>query len=340
MAAFFLLLTLSTPQSPSLIENLDKLAQQLFNQQLELSALEKKRSGIDQDLADLRSQLARTNLEFSEINLHFKTRIRSLAKMPTGARVTLLGGVSSLEDYLKTKQMLRQIAQYDKKLHDKSLKLQKRLTRLTQSLENKEQQLNEASSEIRRRREMILTKRNTKLQFLQNILNSRPQTRQLALEFIRINHKLDTTIGTLTPGPAKSSSIRSHRGSLPWPTLGSLISHFGHKVESKSGTVTTQNGISLQAPYGTPVYAIFDATVVHTGWLAGYGQIVVLDHGERYHSIVGHLRSADVIVGQEIKQSDPIGTVGDSGSLTGTKLYFELRSNGKPIDPIEWLRQP
>ena len=115
---------------------------------------------------------------------------------------------------------------------------------------------------------------------------------------------------------------------------------FGDKIETQSETITTHNGIAIKANYGTQVFAIFEGVVAHTGWLTGYGNIIIIDHKDGYHSIVGNLRSSLVKVGQELQQLDQIGTVGDTGSMTGTQLYFELRHNGTAIDPIHWLRKP
>jgi len=260
--------------------------------------------------------------------------------MPSGARVAVIGGAQSLQDYLRVQRMLRLIATYDRELQEEHLQKRKLLTGLSREIQSKEDKLHQTFQDIQTNREVIVTKRDKKLHFLQEILNSRPQTRQLALEFLRINQKLDQTIGTLTPGPANSVSIHKHSGSLPWPTLGKVIGTFGQKVEIKSGTITTQNGITLKAPYGTQVFAVFEGVVAHTGWLPGYGQIVIIDHNDGFHSIVGHLRSITVRVGQEVGQLAPIGTVGDSGSLMGTQLYFELRHEGKSLDPLAWLRKP
>ena len=338
LALFFFLLM--APEGPSLLENLDDLTKELHASEEKLRALEEQKQSFELELATLRTQLAENEIAFSAINTQFKKRIRSLAKMPNGARVAVIGGAESLQDYLRVQRMLRLIASYDRELQEEHLEKRKVLTKLSQEIQSKEDKLEETSREILANREAVVIQRDKKLHFLQEILNSRPQTRQLALEFLRINQKLTQTIGTLTPGPANNVSIRKHSGSLPWPTLGELVGTFGQKVEIKSSTVTTQNGITLKAPYGTQVFAIFEGVVAHTGWLPGYGKIIIIDHNDGFHSIVGHLRSVTVRQGQEVDQLDPIGTVGDSGSLMGTQLYFELRHEGKSLDPLAWLRKP
>ena len=73
-------------------------------------------------------------------------------------------------------------------------------------------------------------------------------------------------------------------------------------------------------------------------WQPGYGQVIIVDHERGYHSVVAHLKEIKVKVGQPVSQLQPIGTVGDTGSTKGTQLYFEIRKNGRPQDPQDWLR--
>ena len=340
MISTFVFLCFALPPEPTLLESLDSLAKEIHANETNLISLEKQKRSFELELANLRTKSANNQIELIQIETRLKKRIRSLAQMPTGARIAILGGVQSLQDYLRTQHVLRFIARHDRKLQKKHSQTEQVLSALQRKIRSHEEALQKTIDSIQEKRETILAKRNRKLQFLQDILDNRTQSNQLALEFIRIHQQLDKTIGTLTPGPVNSHSIQEHIGALPWPTLGKLISSFGQKVETKSGTITTQNGITLQAPYGNQVFAVFDGTVVHTGWLAGYGEIIIIDHGRGYHSIVGHLRSTEVQVGKKVTQLAPIGTVGDSGSTAGTQLYFELRHDGKSIDPMVWLRKP
>jgi septal ring factor EnvC (AmiA/AmiB activator) len=77
--------------------------------------------------------------------------------------------------------------------------------------------------------------------------------------------------------------------------------------------------------------------VVHAGWFKGYGNLVIVDHGEGYHTLVAHLASMQTAMGEEVDAGDALGTVGDSGSLKGAYLYFEIREKGRPVDPRPWL---
>jgi septal ring factor EnvC (AmiA/AmiB activator) len=129
------------------------------------------------------------------------------------------------------------------------------------------------------------------------------------------------------------------RGRLPWPTDGRIVSAYGAQVHPRFGTRTYRNGVDIEAVEGTDVAAVFAGTVVYTGWFKGYGNLIILDHGSDYYTLYAHVAEIRVKEGDDVRQGQRIGTVGDTGSLAGPRLYFEVRYQGKPQDPEQWLRQ-
>jgi len=142
--------------------------------------------------------------------------------------------------------------------------------------------------------------------------------------------------GTETPTPAVGFGLL--RGRLPWPTEGRVVSAFGAQVHPRFGTRTFRNGVDIEAVQGRDVAAVFAGHVVYTGWFKGYGNLIILDHDNEYFTLYAHV--ADILVkeGDDVKQGQRIGTVGDTGSLEGSRLYFEVRYQGKPQNPEQWLR--
>ena len=128
------------------------------------------------------------------------------------------------------------------------------------------------------------------------------------------------------------------RGRLPWPTEGRVVSAFGAQVHPRFGTRTFRNGVDIEAGEGRDVAAVFAGHVVYTGWFKGYGNLIILDHDNEYYTLYAHV--ADIVVkdGDDVRQGQRIGTVGDTGSLEGPRLYFEVRYQGKPQNPEQWLR--
>jgi septal ring factor EnvC (AmiA/AmiB activator) len=115
---------------------------------------------------------------------------------------------------------------------------------------------------------------------------------------------------------------------------------FGRAVDPRFGTVTLQRGLDVRATEGARVVASHGGRVVHAGWFRGFGNLVILDHGENFVSLYAHLGTMDRAVGDEVRRGEALGTVGDTGSLKGPYLYFELRENAKPLDPEKWIGRP
>jgi septal ring factor EnvC (AmiA/AmiB activator) len=119
---------------------------------------------------------------------------------------------------------------------------------------------------------------------------------------------------------------------------GVLEAGFGKVVNPRFNTVTIRKGVDIRAPEGTPVKAVAEGTVAYAGWLRGYGNLLILDHGGGYHTLMGHLASMAPAVGASVAAGEVVGEVGDTGSLKGAYLYFELRRGGQAVDPVPWLQ--
>jgi septal ring factor EnvC (AmiA/AmiB activator) len=129
----------------------------------------------------------------------------------------------------------------------------------------------------------------------------------------------------------------ANRGKLPWPTAGEIITRFGRHEHPKYKTVTMSKGIDIAAPMGQAVKCVGDGVVDLVQWLPGYGQTVIVNHGNGFYSVYAHLSAVSAAAGKRVAPGEVVGAVGDTGSLKGVCLHFELRSQGSPQDPIGWL---
>jgi septal ring factor EnvC (AmiA/AmiB activator) len=118
---------------------------------------------------------------------------------------------------------------------------------------------------------------------------------------------------------------------------GRVVRGFGREVDAEFRTETFRKGIEFEAELGDPVRAVAPGRVGYAGWFRGYGKLVILDHGADYFTVSGHLAEIAVSPGAAVAAGDPIGTVGDTGSLAGPRLYFEIRRGREPLDPDQWL---
>jgi murein DD-endopeptidase MepM/ murein hydrolase activator NlpD len=125
-----------------------------------------------------------------------------------------------------------------------------------------------------------------------------------------------------------------------WPVNGRLGDGYGQRMDPFSGEGAMHTGIDITAPIGTPVKAAADGIVVSASWNYGYGRCVIIEHGNNYQTLYGHLSRIDVIEGQEIRQGAVLGLVGNSGHSTGSHLHYEVRIGSTPVNPYRFLARP
>ena len=137
---------------------------------------------------------------------------------------------------------------------------------------------------------------------------------------------------TVAP-PAGDPSVQGY----DWPLIGRLSSGFGPRIHPIFGTRRQHTGIDVGGTSGEPIYAAKGGTVLSAGWRGGYGNAVVIDHGDGFSTLYAHQSKMAVQTGDVVARGDVIGFVGNTGWSTAPHLHFELRLNGEPIDPLPYL---
>lgn len=149
---------------------------------------------------------------------------------------------------------------------------------------------------------------------------------------------LETIVGAVDDRPAGQLDVRKFRGLLDWPASGAVSAGYGKVIHPRFKTEIPHPGLDIDAPEGAPFRSVFDGRVAYAAALHGYGLTAVVDHGNGVVSVYAHAGVLLVSPGDEVARGQELGRVGDSGSLRGPYLYFELRAAGKPVDPVDWLR--
>ena len=140
------------------------------------------------------------------------------------------------------------------------------------------------------------------------------------------------------PGTELALPLRPFKGDLDWPVSGTVVGSFGRQVDLRFHTSVVSNGVRIAAAAATPVRAIHEGTVAYAESFPGFGKLVIVDHGAVAFSLYGYLADVDVTLGTRVSRGEPVGSVGTA--LDGTAaLYFELRIDGKPVDPLQWLKR-
>lgn len=154
--------------------------------------------------------------------------------------------------------------------------------------------------------------------------------RELEQESIRISEIIRQATGGRGRGPI----LTLRNGVLGWPVSGPITSGYGWRIHPIFHTREFHTGIDIAAPWGTPVQAAADGEVLFTGWMTGYGMLVILDHGNGVSTTYSHLSSCSVKVGDHVQRGQVIARIGSTGWSTGPHLFFEVRHNGQPQNPL------
>ena len=130
-----------------------------------------------------------------------------------------------------------------------------------------------------------------------------------------------------------SSSFPSRKGGLLMPVEGKIVTAFGRKYDPKASLYTFHKGVDIAAPAGQPVQAVFAGKVVYSGKIGGYGQLLILDHGDQYYSLVGQLGEIHKREGDDVKEGETLGR----SALDGAPVYFEIRQRHVAVNPVPWF---
>jgi len=142
----------------------------------------------------------------------------------------------------------------------------------------------------------------------------------------------------IVPPATNSTGFASQKGRLPLPAQGHIVSSFGRHKHPEFNSFTISNGLTISAPSGSDVHAVYDGTIVFADYFKGYGNMVIVDHGDGFFSLYAHNNKVFKRSGASVRKNEAIASVGDVDSSKGPVLYFEIRYQGKPIDPTPWVR--
>jgi septal ring factor EnvC (AmiA/AmiB activator) len=322
----------------SLIGDLRRLE---LNRQIKSEELKK----TDAEAAVLSAELAETDAQVTQLQSRdaaerpeLRSRVVELYKMGQGRYLRLL---LSTSDVRRIGQASRMVAALAKRDRERFTSYQTRLGELTTARAGLEQRrvriaaLRAAAQQAQAAAARAIEARNA---LITDIDQRRDLTAQLAGELQAAQQKLQLTLRTLAAGGSTAAAarlpIRPFRGDLDWPVAGTVRHGFGSAAARRGAAAS---GIELAANEGTEVQAVHEGQVAFAGPFTGFGQLVIVEHAPQTFSLYGHLLEIAAAPGARVERGQPVGSVGSApGGAAG--LYFELRIDGRPVDPLQWLK--
>ena len=310
---------------------------------------ESELGALNATIDDIRRRTIELDKKIQVGEAYAAKRLVALYKLNWLGRIQLLATAESFFDFINRKASLERILGQDEALLDalnnNKTTQETLLTRLN------------ASKAEKRSLELVLKARADQLSLRQgkrkNLLETIRSEKALELAALRAlqdaARQLDDTMEHIAPaavsvGPETAARDGEQlfiqtKGLLSWPVKGKIISFFGRYRDKKYAVTNFQSGINIQAERGEPIRAVSHGHTIYASWFKGFGNMMILDHGDHYYTVYAHLEEVFKVKGDRVEKGEVIATVGDSGSLTGPALHFEVRYHGKPVDPLEWIRK-
>ena len=324
----------------AVLKNLQKIGSQLKLKKRELEIYKWNFKNNQKKIFSLEPRLKKAEQKIKSHKKILGLRLRSIYKEGPMFPLRVAFSSNNVTDLMQRLKYMDLIAQQDSQM------LQEYLTKLEKIKQDKSslykvraKLVSLKKNTVSKKREIEKTKKEKSV-YLKKIKRKKNQSVKVRKELLAASNNLNSLIDKLLMKlvSGEGLDISDKKGRLKLPLKGRILNKFGRKRVKEYESYIVYNGINVRARRGTPVQAVFDGKVLYTGELEGYGNLVIVGHGKEYHSLYGHLDSIKVAANKVVKTGEVIALSGDSGSLEGETLYFELRKNGKPIEPVRWFR--
>ena len=327
-----------------LLAALDKIGMSKNLVRKELAMVNLQREKTNRELLSLRSSTARLHEKLKEEERSIGKTLVTLYKF---GRVDVFQFILQAEDiqtFFSESKHLALLAEYQKNviagyqqtaadLQADESRLEDKKIEIAGILRNADVKKQELEAEERKNRDLILEIQKSKKSYEQTLEELNESAKQLQILIKKIISQEFVFPGPFVP-------LYEKNGKLPWPLEGKIVTPFGLERHPQFNTITMNNGIEIAPQKNkTTIQAVHPGKVVYADFFQGYGNLIILDHGMTYYTLYGHCSEFLVNMGDMVQTNQPLALVGDSGSLKGETLYFELRFKTKALNPLQWLKR-
>src|SRR6185436_1934084 len=298
---------------------------------------------IDADAAKVEGELASTDARVQTLQNaeeaskpELRARLVEIYKLGRAKYLRLVLATPDLQHLGQATRTVAALAKMDRDRIASHQQTVSELARTRQALEQRRTELATLRTAAARAQAAAQRAAQARADLVRDIDQKRDLNAQLAGELQTAQQRLQTVLREMSAGATPASGetaalpLKPFRGDLPWPVNG--------QVQRRFNRGSASNGIEIAAAEGASAVAIHDGVVAFAGTFAGFGNLVILDHGSQTFSLYGDLLEIAVKKGARVEHGQPIGKVGPTPSGANA-LYFELRVDGQPVDPLQWLKK-
>lgn len=334
-------LDLAEEKEQLLLSMLNDISRELSERADELDRIQEQIAERELEVEGARAEIEEANRRIDENKKYLRKRLRSIYMFGRVSMIEVLFSSSSYSELVRRTRFHSALARSDAS----------RIDQLERDLRVVEQRKADLDMDLGLLRELAVQARTTKeaialqFEFRKSLLESVRGERGLLIAAYR---QIETAQSELSAAMQTENTeeiaklvptvtFSSQKGRLVWPAAGPLERGYGKYRHPKTGTYIFHHGVAIQLEIGSDVRAVAAGKVVKAEWFPNYGQMLLIDHGERYHTLYAHNSKLLKKVGDRVSEGEVIAHSGDTASLTGPKLYFAIFHDGKAINPTQWL---
>ena len=339
-------------------EKKDEVRRELNKVKSKANRVKRDIRAVDQDLTRVAGALIQTNnrLETSverkeelegELNIaealmtdyrtRVENRLRQMYRQPDHSVLTLLVGAESVGDFAERKTLLERIAKRDRELFERMKALKAEIEQKKSEQERLIGEITDLKQQHEQRQGELEEVQDEKKDVLRNLEKQRRQLEREFAEFDRVSRQLEAEIRAIQNKSRGTAGAPKYGGSMIKPAKGPITSSFGNRYHPILKKNRPHNGVDIGAANRSAISAAAAGVVIKAGWMNGYGNTVVIDHGDGISTLYGHCSVIYVSEGQSVSMGQKVAAVGATGLATGPHLHFEVRKNGKPVNPMGYI---
>lgn len=323
---------------------INEITEKLKIIQVELNEAAEKLRSIQNEQKAINKQIKQTEEEIRKAEIHLKQRqdilnkrVRSIYMHGQLSYLEVITGAKSFSDFANRLELLKRIIHSDFKLIQEIQKQKALIEAKKDELQQKKNKLDALAEEAKKAENQIRAKKEEQQQIMNEAKRQKDAAAAMEADLIAESNNVRRLIQARSGSLQGEGTVVQGSGTFIWPCNGPITSPFGYRTHPIFGTTIYHAGMDIGVDYGTPIHAADGGTVILAGWCGGYGNAVIIDHGNGLQTLYGHNTSVAVSEGQAVSQGEVIAYAGSTGYSTGPHCHFEVRENGEAVDPMGYL---
>jgi murein hydrolase activator len=327
-------------QAKSLLVDLRKLEVERDLRAEEARKLDAEVEAVARQVDDTARQISSLEGAIAAARPGLNARLVDVYKLGRPGYARVLLGIGNLRDVGRATRMITALARIDQHRVAEFTASVARLGAARAALDQQSIHLRGLQADARQAADLAARAAAAREELVRQIDARRDLNAQMVGELEQARDRLQRTVAALPGAAAPEPAVlplKPFRGALEWPVPGRVLSRFGQQRNPRFGTTTDQSGVEIESVDGAPVRAVHEGRVAYADVFAGLGQLVIVDHGNLAFTLYGYLGSIAVTRGMAVTGGQVIAAAG-RGPAGNSAVYFELRIDGKPVDPVEWMK--